>query len=79
MGNPIGGMRCALPSGDPTNRSGRPSIRLGLLGCGEEVTITKLGSIIGFDSVVKVLKGLPNSELNLKAFKLGYMGGGFEC
>jgi len=48
-------------------------------GCGEGVTITKLGSIIGFDSVVKVLRGLSNLELNLKAFKLGYVGGGFEC
>jgi hypothetical protein len=32
-------MRSARPSGDPTNRSGRPSIRLGLWGCGEGVTI----------------------------------------
>jgi hypothetical protein len=48
-------------------------------GCGEGVTITKLGSIIGFDSVAEVLKGLSNLELNLKAFKLGYAGGGFEC
>jgi len=48
-------------------------------GCGEGVTITKLGSIIGFDSVVKVLRGFPNPELNLEAFKLGYVGGGFEC
>jgi len=31
-------MRSARPSGDPTNRSGRPSTRLGLLGCGEEGT-----------------------------------------
>jgi hypothetical protein len=77
MGNPIGGMRSALPSGKPTNRSGR--LLKASRGCGEGVTITKLGSIIGFDSVVKVLKGLPNPELNLKAFKLGYMGGGFEC
>ncbi len=30
-------MRSARPSGKPTNRSGRPSIRLGLLGCGEGV------------------------------------------
>ncbi len=41
---------------------------------GQAISITKLGSIIGFDSVVKVLRGLPNPELNLKAFKLGYMG-----
>ncbi|MCC6059936.1 MAG: indolepyruvate oxidoreductase subunit beta [Desulfurococcaceae archaeon] len=46
---------------------------------GQAISITKLGSIIGFDGVVKVLRGLPNPELNLKAFKLGYMGGGFEC
>jgi indolepyruvate ferredoxin oxidoreductase beta subunit len=46
---------------------------------GQAISIKKLGCIIGFDSVVKVLKGLPNPELNLKAFKLGYMGGGFEC
>jgi indolepyruvate ferredoxin oxidoreductase beta subunit len=46
---------------------------------GQAISVTKLGSIIGFDSVVKVLRGLPNPELNLKAFKLGYMGGGFEC
>ena len=41
MGNPIGGMRSARPSGEPTNRSGRPSTRprLGLRGCGEGVTI----------------------------------------
>jgi hypothetical protein len=32
-------MRSARPSGDPTNRSGRPSIKLGLWGCGEGVTI----------------------------------------
>ncbi len=38
MGNPMGGMRSARPSGDPTNRSGRPSTRLGLWGCGEGVT-----------------------------------------
>ena len=38
MGNPIGGMRSARPSGKPTNRSGRPSIKLGLWGCGEGVT-----------------------------------------
>jgi indolepyruvate ferredoxin oxidoreductase beta subunit len=46
---------------------------------GQAISLTKLGSIIGFDSVVKVLRGLPNLELNLKAFKLGYVGGGFEC
>jgi indolepyruvate ferredoxin oxidoreductase beta subunit len=46
---------------------------------GQAISVTKLGSIIGFDSVVKVLRGLPNLELNLKAFKLGYVGGGFEC
>jgi len=46
---------------------------------GQAISITKLGSIIGFDSVVKVLRGFPNPELNLKAFKLGYVGGGFEC
>ncbi len=34
-------MRSARPSGDPTNRSGRPSIRLGLWGCGEGVTIDR--------------------------------------
>jgi len=32
-------MRSAHPSGKPTNRSGRPSTRLGLWGCGEGVTI----------------------------------------
>jgi hypothetical protein len=31
-------MRSARPSGDPTNRSGRPGSKLGLLGCGEGVT-----------------------------------------
>jgi indolepyruvate ferredoxin oxidoreductase beta subunit len=46
---------------------------------GQAISITKLGSIIGFDSVVKVLRGLPNPELNLEAFKLGYVGGGLEC
>jgi len=42
MGNPIGGMRSALPSGKPTNRSGRPSTKLGLWGCGEGVTESSL-------------------------------------
>jgi HEPN domain-containing protein len=31
-------MRSARPSGKPTNRSGRPGSKLGLLGCGEGVT-----------------------------------------
>ncbi|MFZ8795132.1 MAG: ribbon-helix-helix domain-containing protein [Acidilobaceae archaeon] len=35
----MGGMRCALPSGKPTNRSGRPGFKPGLWGCGEGVTI----------------------------------------
>ncbi len=47
---------------------------------GRALLKTRLGDIISFDfdSVARVLGGLPNPELNLKAFELGYTGGGFE-
>jgi len=43
MGNPIGGMRSARPSGKPTNRSGRPSTKLGLWGCGGNLALLRAG------------------------------------
>jgi indolepyruvate ferredoxin oxidoreductase beta subunit len=45
---------------------------------GRVLSKTRLGAIISFDSVARVLRGLPNPELNLKALELGYRGGGFE-
>lgn len=45
---------------------------------GRALSKTRLGDIISFDSVARVLRGLPNPELNLKAFELGYTGGGLE-
>jgi len=44
-------MRSARPSGDPTNRSGRPSIKLGLWGCGEGVTQETLDAV---DALVRL-------------------------
>jgi len=43
MGNPIGKMRSALPSGKPTNRSERPSIKLGLWGSGGNLALLRAG------------------------------------
>jgi indolepyruvate ferredoxin oxidoreductase beta subunit len=45
---------------------------------GRALSKTRLGDIISFDSVARVLRGLPNPELNLKALELGYTGGGLE-
>ena len=65
MGNPMGGMRCALPSGKPTIRSGRPSIRLGLWGCGEGVTWWELDSSTWVALSLNVTSHLFNPEFKL--------------
>jgi indolepyruvate ferredoxin oxidoreductase beta subunit len=43
---------------------------------GYALSKTGLGGFISFDSVVKASRTLPNSELNLRALKLGYGSGG---